>query len=57
MSNICNKCSEAIVARAFSEGTCWICDKNIVTPHIPNYKICGKCAVENNLCKQCGKIN
>lgn len=51
----CEKCKEMIVAHAFSDGECKICGDKITSPHIPAFKVCEKCAIENNLCKQCGE--
>ena len=54
----CDKCKNKVVAHAFSEGVCNICDGHVSTPHIPCNVICHQCGEANNLCESCGeKIN
>ena len=49
----CKKCEGMVVAHAFSNGECNICEKEIQTSHIPCDKVCRDCSVEKNVCMSC----
>lgn len=51
---ICKNCEKQIVLHAFSSSNCGVCNIEISTPHISSYRVCSKCAEENNLCESCG---
>lgn len=53
---ICDKHKGTCVLQAFSWGKCEICGAEVVTPHIPCYKICPKCSKEENKCEWCGEV-
>ena len=50
----CQKCKSRIVAHAFSEGKCEICEQKVVTSHIPCDKLCENCSTVYDRCKACG---
>jgi len=52
---ICKKCERRIVLPAFSEGKCEECGKDVITTHIPCYKLCPECSEKLNKCEQCGE--
>lgn len=52
---VCEKCSSMVTLSAFSVGICDKCGCDIITPHIPSYKVCEKCAEKYGLCQQCGE--
>lgn len=52
---ICDKCKNIICMRAFITTSCERCGKEIVTEHIPGYKICNECARYSGDCQQCGE--
>ena len=52
----CNQCNECLLrGQMLSIGECKLCGQLIPTPHVPNYEVCRECAIQNNLCQQCGK--
>jgi len=51
---ICDRHDKMVVAHAFSEGKCTICDRKIVTVHIPCNKVCPVCSENLRLCEICG---
>ena len=53
---ICEKHKGMCVLHAFSWGECEICGAEVVTPHIPCYKICPKCSKKQNKCEWCGEL-
>lgn len=50
----CDKHKDRVILHAFSTGKCNICNKEIITSHIPCDKVCDKCSKEYNICKICG---
>lgn len=50
----CGKHKKMIVLHAFSYGKCKVCEKDIMTPHIPCNVVCDDCSKEKKLCKICG---
>lgn len=55
MMQLCDKCQNILSLQAFTTTKCEQCGAEIVTGHIPGYKICIKCSTSLNLCQQCGK--
>lgn len=52
---ICKQCQGLVGLAAMQFTKCEKCNIQVVSPHIPHYKYCGQCAVELNVCKQCGE--
>jgi len=52
---ICDKCKNIICMQAFITTSCERCGKDIVTGHIPGYRICIECAKYSGDCQQCGE--
>ena len=53
---ICDKHKGMIVLHAFSVDRCEVCGDEVVTPHIPCYKLCPVCSKELSRCQQCGEL-
>jgi hypothetical protein len=55
MGLVCKYCSSRIYLSAMSQRPCEECGTPAITPHIPAYKLCDKCAVKHFQCQQCRK--
>jgi len=43
-----------VVLHGFSEGKCIMCERVVVTAHIPCNKVCPVCSENMNMCEICG---
>jgi hypothetical protein len=51
----CEDCINSGYFQAMSIGECKVCGKDTPSPHLPSYSVCSECAIEFDLCEQCGK--